>query len=163
MPEDRGFGRRGEAIFTGACLKLWPRGECAGDILDKTAHAAVRVMAMGRLFRHHKQMAFVRDAQGAGERAQDEVVDIRVGIGMLVDQEAFSSGLIRAGEGEMAGPRPHNLDEKDAAHGGTGGFQRLDGLIRQRHGRMKTQGGRSRRDYCRSCQESLLAWTPNPS
>ncbi len=63
---------------------------------------------------------------------------------MLVDQEAFRSGLICTGEGKMAGPRPHNLDEKDTAHGGTGGFQRLDGLIRQRYGRMKTQGGRSR-------------------
>src|SRR6185436_13755972 len=38
----------------------------------------------------------------------------------------------------------HNFDKKDAAHSGTGGFQRLDRLISQRHGRMKTQRGRPR-------------------
>jgi hypothetical protein len=85
VAEDRGFCRRGEAIFPGVRLKLWPRDERAGDIFDKTSHAAVRVMAMGRLFRYDKQMAFVRDAKGAVERAQDEVVDIRVWIGMFVD------------------------------------------------------------------------------
>ena len=74
---------------------------------------------------------------------------------MLVDQEAFSSGLIRTGEGKVARPRPHNLDEKDTAHGGTGCFQRLDGLIRQRHGRMKTQGGRP----CKIIVDR--AWNPN--
>src|SRR5688500_6728364 len=43
----------------------------------------------------------------------------------------------------MAGPGSHHFDEKDAAHRGTGGLERFDGLVGQRDGRMKAQRRRS--------------------
>ncbi len=97
MPENRGLGRQGQWILPGPRMPLRPFPDHAGNVIDQAVDASLPMMAMGCSFRHDKQMALVRDSQRSLQRSENNLVDIGIGIGMLIDQQALGPRFIGTG------------------------------------------------------------------
>src|SRR5262245_51231051 len=107
MAENSLLGSESQRILSWPPLALWPVGDDAGHIIDKTVYSSLPMVAMRSFFSHHKQMALVRHAQCPLQCPENNLIDIRIWIGMLVDQQPFGSRLEGTSEGQVPRSRSH--------------------------------------------------------
>src|SRR5687768_14461536 len=102
MSEDRRLCGRGQRIVNGLASTLRPFRNGVGDIFHQVMGAALSVMVVRGPLLLHEDMAFVGYSQRVLQGAENYLLDVGIGVGVLIDEDSFRPGLIGAGERKMA-------------------------------------------------------------